>query len=451
MNNTTPRLRVAFVPMRNAFLGIARSIIYNTIFKQSCNGVLVLRIDDTDHQKSNIDYTKILEELRSLGLDWDEGPDIGGKHAPYVQSRRGNIYLEHVQQLLHRGLAYRCYCHNVGEECHCFDNLVNIAKTDSDESFCVKFRLQKKTDSIQDLIRGDIQIDTSVLKDPIILRSDKTPTFHIATVVDDAKFHITHVLRGADHIIGAFIQKQIYEAFHYPVPSFAHFSIFTGIDKAALQVGSYELSLSYLLNSGYTHDAIITFLAQSGYSGAFRCENSKIICDSFSFSSFSKNNLAFDMSHLDALSKKSIQNMTDEAFLEWAFEKPNDVLAKANPKLVLSQKNRVKNRQELADNIQSLYDTSQDYATKTKALFEKELSTTDVGTILNIVIAHLSKVASWETLNIKQALKVDAMTQKQVYPIIRILLTGNRPFGDLNELIFWLGKEKTIQKLDLFR
>ena len=135
----TPRMRVAFVPMKNSFIGIARSIIYNELYRNSSKGVLVLRIDDTDSTKSDADYHSILNDLRLLGLSWDEGPDVGGPYSPYIQSQRGDIYINHVNQLLDRGLAYRCFCKGENSNCQCFElPKEEVYKRSISQSYCVR-------------------------------------------------------------------------------------------------------------------------------------------------------------------------------------------------------------------------------------------------------------------------------------------------------------------------
>lgn len=454
MSNSNPRLRVAFVPMKNSFVGIARSIIYNSLYKKACNGTLVLRIDDTDTIKSNEDYRIILDELKSLGLSWDEGPDIGGPYEPYIQSKRGNIYIEHVVQLINKGCAYKCFCKNDKKQnsvCRCSEiGHEESTRRAQEESFCVKFKIAHKIDHIHDLIRGDIQKDTSLITDPVILRSDGTPTFHIATVVDDTMFQITHIMRGADHINGAFIQKQIFEAFGYTVPSFAHFSIFTGKNKEALTIGTYELSLSYLLAEGYPNNAIIEFLTRLGYNTCetkFETNNNEH--NTFSFSKFQKNTAIYSLTNLKDISKKHIQKMSDEAFLQW-IKCSNTLFRTIDDRILLSQKVRISCLRELTENINSLCNYSAKYVSDVNIIISKIIDEVHIRELLMFTIDSVQKITDWNISSIRIALNYKQDNTPEYYKIIRAIITANKPFGDLLELIYYLGKDKVINKLKLF-
>src|SRR5262249_45116866 len=193
-----PRVRFAPSPTGYLHVGGARTALFNWLFARRHGGTFILRIEDTDAQRSSWDMVAgIVDGLRWLGLDWDEGPDVGGPHAPYFQSERRDKYQERARSLVAAGKAY----HDDG---------------------AVRFRVPSGQTHFEDLVHGPIAFDNEHIEDFVILRSDGQPTYHLSVVVDDVEMEITHVVRGDDHVSNTPKQVLLYEALGMTVPKFAH-------------------------------------------------------------------------------------------------------------------------------------------------------------------------------------------------------------------------------------
>ena len=234
------RTRFAPSPTGHLHIGGARTALFNFLYARHHGGAFVLRIEDTDRERSTEESTRaILESLRWLGLEWDEGP--------YFQSQRTPLYMEHVERLLEAGRAYRCDCPPEVVEAKRQQALKEGRKpkydgtcrerTDVDPSrpHVIRFRaLQEGTTVVHDLLRGDVVYDNSELDDLVLVRTDGTPTYNFTVVVDDALMGITHVIRGDDHLNNTPRQVQLYRALGFPLPAFAHVPMILGPDRKRL-------------------------------------------------------------------------------------------------------------------------------------------------------------------------------------------------------------------------
>ncbi|MHB8842039.1 MAG: glutamate--tRNA ligase, partial [Candidatus Aquicultor sp.] len=235
------RVRFAPSPTGHLHIGTARTALLNWLYARKKQGSFIVRIEDTDRSRSTIEFEgSILEDLAWMGLNWDEGPDAGGPYGPYRQSERLGLYQHKVDELLHSGQAYRCYC--TPEELE-ERRKVRLAGglmpkyegtcrslTAEQESECatqgkkpaIRFRVPDEKITVHDVVRGEIEFSSDVIGDFIILRSDGTPSFHLAVVVDDGEMKVTHVIRGEDHITNTAKHVPLIKALGYPVPKFAH-------------------------------------------------------------------------------------------------------------------------------------------------------------------------------------------------------------------------------------
>ncbi len=280
-------LRLRFAPSPTGYLhvGGARTALFNWLYARHAGGTFVLRIEDTDVERSSADMvTGILDSMRWLGLDWDEGPGIGGPHGPYFQSERLPRYREMAEQLVRTGHAYYCYCnpdelkarreaaHAAGEAWN-YDRTClrlstdDIARREAEGGpRAIRVRIPEGTTTFTDIVRGPIEIDHAHIEDFVVLRGDGHPTYHLSVVVDDVDMEITEVVRGEDHISNTPKQVLLYEAFSAPLPRFAHVPLILGPDKKRLSkrhgataVGEYE-------KQGILPEAMVNFLALLGWS-----------------------------------------------------------------------------------------------------------------------------------------------------------------------------------------
>jgi nondiscriminating glutamyl-tRNA synthetase len=280
------RLRFAPSPTGHLHVGNARTALFNWLLARGQGGRFVLRIEATDRERSTTASERsILDDLHWLGLDWDEGPDVNGGHGPYRQSERLAIYRAHADRLLGDGSAYHCFCSEelleadrqaalsaglppryVGR-CRAVDSATAHARLKAGESAVVRFRVPEHRDvSFDDAVRGTVTISTDVIGDPVLLRSDGTPAYNFAVVIDDALMGITDVIRGEDHISNTPRQVLLYEAFGWTPPRFAHLSLVLGPDHAPLSKRHGATSVAEFRARGYLPEALVNYLALIGWS-----------------------------------------------------------------------------------------------------------------------------------------------------------------------------------------
>jgi glutamyl-tRNA synthetase/nondiscriminating glutamyl-tRNA synthetase len=280
------RLRFAPSPTGHLHVGNARTALFNWLLARGRGGTLVLRIEDTDAERSTrASEDGILEDLRWLGLEWDEGPDTGGPHGPYRQSARLDRYREAVQALVDRGRAYYCFCPpalleadraralaegtppKYAGRCRPLDPAASAARVASGETAAVRFAVAPGPDvTFVDLVRGPVAFSREVIGDPVIVRSDGRPAYNFAVVVDDVQMAITHVIRGEDHISNTPRQILIYDALGARPPVFAHLSLVLGPDHAPLSKRHGATSVAEFRERGYLPEALVNYLALLGWS-----------------------------------------------------------------------------------------------------------------------------------------------------------------------------------------
>ena len=280
-------IRVRFAPSPTGYLhvGGARTALFNWLYARRHGGTFVLRIEDTDVERSSWEMvTGILDGLRWLGLDWDEGPDIGGPHAPYFQSKRLDRYRAMADRLVVEGRAYHCYCSTdtiqhkrQGAEaagggwmydrtCLALSAEQAAALEASGAPRAVRFKVPDGQTRFDDRVRGSITFDNAHIEDFVVLRSDRHPTYHLTVVADDIDMDITDVVRGDDHISNTPKQVLLYEAFGRPVPRFAHVPLILGPDKKRLSKRHGATSVMEYSRLGYLPEAMVNFLALLGWS-----------------------------------------------------------------------------------------------------------------------------------------------------------------------------------------
>jgi glutamyl-tRNA synthetase/nondiscriminating glutamyl-tRNA synthetase len=278
--------RVRFAPSPTGFLhvGNARTALYNWLFARHTGGAFLLRIEDTDVERSEVRHeTQLMEDLQWLGLDWDEGPGVEGPHAPYRQSERLGIYREHTDRLLAEGKAYRCFC--TAEEleaerrgaaashqaqvysgrCRNIADADSAARAAKGEAFAVRLRIPDHPLRFHDMVRGVVEFPYETVSDPILVRSNGMPVYNYVVTVDDALMEITHVIRGDDHISNTPKQVAIYEAFGWKPPEFAHLSTILGSDRERLSKRHGATSVASFRAMGILPEALVNYLALLGW------------------------------------------------------------------------------------------------------------------------------------------------------------------------------------------
>jgi glutamyl-tRNA synthetase len=280
------RLRFAPSPTGQLHVGNARTALFNWLMARRHGGAFLLRIEDTDLERSTRDSERaIVEDLRWLGLDWNEGIEAGGDKGPYRQSERLDEYRAHAQRLLDRMSAYYCFCSAEKLEadrqaaladgrppmypgtCRGIPSAEAAGRVAAGEPAVIRFRVPgRRTVAFRDLVRGELRFETEVIGDPVLVRSDGVPAYNFAVVVDDRLMEITHVIRGEDHISNTPRQVLLYEAFGWTPPQFAHVSLVMGPDHSPLSKRHGATSVKEFRDRGYLPEALANYLALLGWS-----------------------------------------------------------------------------------------------------------------------------------------------------------------------------------------
>ena len=280
------RLRFAPSPTGQLHVGNARTALFNWLLAHGKDGTFILRIEDTDAERSTRESeTSILEDLRWLGLDWDEGPDVEGPHGPYRQSERLHLYESYANELIAADHAYYCFCSpqqldtyrremlaagrppRYPGTCRILSKEEAQRRIDAGEKPVIRFRVPEEVEvTFNDLVRGDVTFSSEVIGDPVIVRSEGRPAYNFAVVVDDALMEITHVIRGEDHISNTPRQLLMYQALGFTPPVFAHLSLVMGPDHTPLSKRHGATSVAEFRERGYLPEALVNYLALIGWS-----------------------------------------------------------------------------------------------------------------------------------------------------------------------------------------
>jgi nondiscriminating glutamyl-tRNA synthetase len=280
------RLRFAPSPTGHLHVGNARTALFNWLLAHGKDGIFILRIEDTDTERSTRESEAgILEDLRWLGLDWDEGPDVEGPHGPYRQSERFHLYASYANELLASDQAYYCFCSPQKLEAErkadlaagnppkyrgtCRGLLVSDARAriEAGERPVIRFRVPDVGEvTFADLVRGDVTFSTDVIGDPVLVRSDGRPNYNFAVVIDDALMEVTHVIRGEDHISNTPRQVLLYQALGFTPPRFGHLSLVMGPDHTPLSKRHGATSVAEFRARGFLPEALVNYLALLGWS-----------------------------------------------------------------------------------------------------------------------------------------------------------------------------------------
>jgi glutamyl-tRNA synthetase/nondiscriminating glutamyl-tRNA synthetase len=278
------RVRFAPSPTGQVHVGNARTALFNWLFARQQGGVFILRIEDTDLERSEARYeTQLIEDAKWLGLDWDEGPDVGGPFPPYRQSDKWQVYRDYAEGLVREAKAYRCFCTQEVLDRHREQAMAqqlppnypgtcrNLAPEEAErrraagEPCAIRLKIPDKPIRFHDIVRGWVEFSNEVVSDLIIVRSTGVPVYNYVVVVDDAEMRITHVIRGDDHLSNTPKQVALYEALGWAVPEFAHLSTILGPDKERLSKRHGATSLANFREMGVLPEALMNYMALLGW------------------------------------------------------------------------------------------------------------------------------------------------------------------------------------------
>lgn len=324
------RVRIAPSPTGFLHVGTARTALFNFLFARKYNGKFILRIEDTDLERSQEKYTQnIYDSLKALGLNWDEGPDVGGEYAPYKQSERFELYKKYADKLLDEGAAYLCWCTQeeleaekekalIEKEQHLYSGKCKNLTPEQIENYrqegrkpVIRFKVPLEHIKFDDLIKGPLDFKKGIIGDFVIMKSNGTPTYNFAVVIDDIKMRISHVIRGEDHISNTPKQILIYKALGYELPEYAHVGMILAPDRTKLSKRHGATAVSDFVEQGYLPEAFVNFLALLGWSPASGQEimNLDELIQAFTLDRISPSPAIFEFDKLNWMNGQYIRNL----------------------------------------------------------------------------------------------------------------------------------------------
>ena len=476
----TVRVRFAPSPTGEPHVGNVRTAIFTWLFARRAGGSFVIRIEDTDQARTvEGAVEQILDSLRWLGLDWDEGPDVGGPYGPYIQSERLPRYREAVEELLADGHAYRCFCsperldqarkkkqrlkQPPGYDRACRD-LGNAERQKLDKSGTVpvaRFAMPRDgTTKLNDLIRGDVSFENALIDDFVILKSDGFPTYHLANVVDDHAMEISHVLRAEEWLPSTPRHVLIYRALGWEPPLFAHLPILLAPDRSKLSKRHGATSVLEYRKMGYLPEAMLNFLTLLGWSLDDHTEimSRQQLTENFSIERVGKSGSIFNVEKLDWVNGQYIRSASPDrlagALLEyWKAYPPPEIPDLPGEQQVLGIvpliQERLKTLADASPLIQFLFKPEAKYDPAELVQKGMDLDRTRAG--LEASLTSLEGLPAFDSETIEQALRslADELGVKagQLFGSLRIATTGQRVAPPLFQTMEVLGRERTLSSV----
>jgi glutamyl-tRNA synthetase len=471
-----PRVRFAPSPTGYLHVGGARTALFNWLYARRHGGTFVLRIEDTDVERSSADMvTGILEGLRWLGLDWDEGPDAGGPFAPYSQSERLDRYREAAARLVAGGHAYSCYCsperlkaereqaEQRGEAWR-YDRAclalpaARIAELEAAGTpRAIRFKVPASRTRFNDAVHGPIEFDGANIEDFVVLRSDSYPTYHMSVVVDDMEMQISHVIRGDDHISNTPKHVLLFQAFGAPLPQFAHVPLILGADKKRLSKRHGATSVTEYQRQGYLPGAMVNFLALLGWSPGDDRElmSTTDLIESFSLEGISGGNAVFDTDKLDWMNGQYIARLPIGELV--ALVQPLFVDAGLWPpeslewfrRLVELLRPRAKRLTEFVELAAPYLRDTVEYEPEA---IEKHLGTPGLADHVAALTTSLREVDPFDEPHVEAAVRGTGAERgikaAALIHATRVAVTGRTTSPGLFEVLALLGRKRTIRRLE---
>ncbi|MBQ0067952.1 MAG: glutamate--tRNA ligase [Phascolarctobacterium sp.] len=470
------RVRFAPSPTGPFHIGGARSALFNFLVARKTGGKLVLRIEDTDLERSSRESEEnIKEALKWLGINWDEGIDVGGPNGPYRQTERLDIYRKYTEKLLTEGKAYYCYCTDEELETerqtllskgetprylgHCRSlTEEQIAKYKADgRKPTIRFRVPANEQIVvHDLVRGDVVFDSNGIGDFVIVKSDGIPTYNYAVVIDDYLMKINHVIRAEEHLSNSPRQCLIYDALGFPKPVFGHISLILGKDHTKMSKRHGATSVDQYRQLGYLPEGIINFLALLGWASGTEQEIFSMdeLFNEFSMEHVAKNPAVFDIDKLNWINQQYMRKLDEDKlfslavpFLQRAgYMTVNESAERMEwlKKIVWTSREHVCYGAQIADYVKMYFKDDVEFE---NAETEIVLKAETVPKVLQTFLDEINKTelngANVKAL-FKTVQKLTGLRGKDVFMPVRVALTGNQHGPELTEIIPLLGKEKCI-------
>ncbi len=479
---TTP-VRVRFAPSPTGFphVGNIRTALFAWLFARHHGGSFIVRIEDTDVARTVKGAVEaILDSLKWLGLDWDEGPEVGGEHAPYFQSQRLELYRLVAQELILQGDAYYCYCSQErleemraeqvrrkqppGYDRHCRGMSEEERAQKEAEGIVpvVRFKTPLKGQTMfNDLIWGDVKFENSTLDDLVLLKSDGYPTYHLANVVDDHEMEISHVIRAEEWLSSTPRHVLLYQALGFELPQFAHLPMLLGSNRAKLSKRHGAVSINEFQKQGYLPEAMVNFLALLGWSLDDKTEimSRQQLIENFSLERVSKTAAIFDREKLDWMNGVYIRNLSLEDFTQQALPFLNSGLPlKVKRSLSIDYvkqmmpliQERAKTLAEVPELVEFFFVDEPDYSAD--LLIGKDMTQETATRALEVSQQRLEKVEPFDTESLEAMLRPLAvelgLKTGQLFGTLRIAVTGRMAAPPLFQTMAVLGKERCLKRIE---
>ena len=474
------KVRFAPSPTGDLHVGNIRTALFDWAYARHTGGTFLFRIEDTDTTRVTDEYIQAaIDTLKWLGLNWDEGPEVGGDNGPYLQSQRLNIYAEWAQKFLDQKDAYHCYCSaeeleavreaqraaNVapGYNGHCRDLTAEqiAAYKAQDRSPVVRMRMPDGGTTFTDLIRGEVSFDHKFVPDFVLVRGDGSPLYTLAVAVDDVLMKVTHVLRGEDLLSSTPRQIRVYQAMglaleDYPV--FAHLPFVMGQDNAKLSKRNGEVSIAWYRDKGFLPEAICNYLALLGWSPGDDRENvtMKELTELFTVEKVHSSPARFDMKKLEAINGDKLRALTIDEFLEWSlpFLTKAGVITGSTEEIVLVKKalpliqERIIMLSEVPPMLKFLF--VKNFAVEADSV--SKITDDASKQVLQRSLKELEPLATWNHDSIEAALRSSLIEDMGLKPriafgAVRIATTGSTISPPLFESMELLGKEASLARI----
>jgi nondiscriminating glutamyl-tRNA synthetase len=480
LNKTEIRLRFAPSPTGYLHIGSARTAFFNWLFAKKKSGKFILRIEDTDIERNREETVgTILDSMKWLGMDWDEGPDIGGDFGPYRQSLRLEIYKKQSEKMLEEGKAYICFCtpkqisqdretaSKMGKFYKYDRKCTNLSKNEINqrinegEKYSIRILVpQDKTLFFKDNVYGNFEINCSNIEDFILIRSNGMPTYNFSAAVDDCLMQISHIIRGEDHLSNTPKQLLIYDALNFSYPDFTHLPMILASDGQKLSKRHGSISIEAYRKDGFLAEAVLNYIALLGWAYDDKTTIFSVdeMMEKFELKSINKKAPKFDYEKLLYLNGYYIRNLGEDKLLEILFsdiitknyipdEKP-ELLKEKLAEIIPITKERIKTIAEFEKILLPFfYDV--DYSDDAKNYFMKKDA--DIKEILTQSINTLKNIRDFNVSNIEAGLKNIAVDMninfKKVAEVLRIAIWGEPVSPPLFETIKIIGRETSVSRL----
>jgi glutamyl-tRNA synthetase len=479
------RVRIAPSPTGALHIGTARTALFNYLFAKKNNGEFILRIEDTDLERSEQKWTEdILSGLKWLGINWSEGPDIGGSYGPYKQTQRLDIYEKYIKKLLDENKAYYCFCTQEELEAKRQDQMSRglapkydgkcshlskqeVEKNIADgKSSVIRFRVQNKKVKFQDMIRGEVEFDSSLFGDLVIAKDLRTPLYNIAVVIDDYEMKISHVIRGEDHIANTPKQILMSEALGISVPEFGHLPLILAPDRSKMSKRFGSVSILEYIEQGYLPEALVNFMVLLGWNPGTEKEAFTLaqLEKEFSMDKVQKAGAIFNIQRLDFLNGFYIREKSNQKLVELCMPYLKRaglfVVGQASEykleKIIEVSKTRMKKLSEISELTDFFF--YDEFKYNKDLLKWKEMGEGDIKDSLEFSEKLLSGIKEWNLENLQKEMFDGSVefNKSKNYPEknkgytlwpLRVALSGKEFSPSPFEIADILGKEKTLERI----